>query len=283
MTLMKMKKNRPILIVGKPGTGKTTKALELLDNPIVQYANEYTIIDNYSISKDRGILIEEVNYKPNTDLIINSLREYSGQVVLTSLNQKDVPKTIKNFCKLKRAGTKKWSQEKIKEAAPNSFDAKEFELTIFELLKDYLRNPNRDEVVLKMKLNKPSDFQMLSWLSANISPNKIAYVDSQVKRRWSQDYFYELLGYSHDGGGYAGMEIPKKRTRNNMSSVCWRLGLKNNEAYLVKQLLQDEEFASYAKKRLNNSECRLLQLGEKTRRKKSDPITPDAKLTRWFI
>ena len=277
-----MKKNRSIIIVGKAGTGKTTKALELLDNPIVQYANEYNLVDNYSIPQDKGILIEEVNYKPNTDLILNTLREYSGQVVLTSMNQKDVPKTIINFCKLRRAGTKKWSQEKIKEIAPNAYDAKEFELDIFSLLRDYLKNPNRDEVVLKMKLNKPSDFQMLSWLSANINPHKIAYVDSQVKRRWSQDYFYELLGYAHDGSGYTGMEIPKRRPKSKMSNVCWRLGLKNHEAYLVKQLLQDEAFALYSKKKLNNSECRLLHLGEKSRRKKSDPITPDIKLTRWF-
>ena len=95
---MSTKKNRPIFIVGKAGTGKTTMALELLDNPIVQYANEYNLVDNYSIPQDKGILIEEANYKPNTDLILNTLRQYSGQVVLTSMNQKDVPKTIMNFC-----------------------------------------------------------------------------------------------------------------------------------------------------------------------------------------
>lgn len=280
--IMSTKKNRPIIIVGKAGTGKTTMALELLDNPIVQYANEYNLVDNYSIPQDKGILIEEANYKPNTDLILNTLRQYSGQVVLTSMNQKDVPKTIMNFCKLKRAGTKKWSQEKIKEIAPNAYDAKEFELDIFSMLRDYLKNPNRDEVALKLKFNKPSDFQILSWLSANISPNKISYVDSQVKRRWSQDYFYELLAYSHDGSGYVGMEIPKRKARSKMSDVCWRLGLKKHDEYLIEQLLQDKKFASYAKKKLNNSECRLLRLGEKSRRKKSDPITPDIKLTRWF-
>jgi hypothetical protein len=277
-----MKKSRPIIIVGKPGTGKTTKALELLETPIIQYANEYDLVDNYSLSKDKGILIEEVHYKANVDLILNSLREYSGQIILTSLNQKDIPKSIKNFCKIQRAGTKNWSQEKIKAVAPNSYDAKEFTLTIFELLKDYLKNSNRDEVILKLKINRPSDFQMLSWLSDNISPNKIAYVDSQVKRKWSQDYFYELLGYSHDASSYVGMNIPKKRARSNLASICWRLKLKKSDEHVIKQLLQDKDFAEYAKTRLNNAECRLLHLGEKTRRKKSDPITPDIKLTRWF-
>jgi len=39
------------------------------------------------------------------------------------------------------------------------------------------------------------------------------------------------------------------------------------------QLLQDDEFKEHAKKKLNNSECRLLGIGEKRRRKKTDPIT----------
>ena len=98
--IMDMKKNKPIIIIGKSGTGKTTKALEILDSPMFYYASEYDIVDNYSIPKDKGILIEEVNYKPKTDLILNTLREYSGQVVLTSMNQKDVPTRIYNMCKL---------------------------------------------------------------------------------------------------------------------------------------------------------------------------------------
>ena len=77
---------RPILIVGKPGTGKTEKALGLLsDNPIVQFANEYDIEDNYSLPRSRGILIEEVHYKANLGLIVQTLLEYRGQIVLTSL------------------------------------------------------------------------------------------------------------------------------------------------------------------------------------------------------
>ena len=53
---------RPILIVGKPRTGKTTKALEILSDPIIEYANEFDIENNFSIPLDRGILIEEVDY-----------------------------------------------------------------------------------------------------------------------------------------------------------------------------------------------------------------------------
>ena len=78
--LLNNKKLRPILKVGKPGTGKTEKALGLLsNNPIVQYANEYDIEDNFSLPRSRGLLIEEVHYKANLDLIVQTLLEYRGQ------------------------------------------------------------------------------------------------------------------------------------------------------------------------------------------------------------
>ena len=63
-------KNRAIIIVGKEGTDKITKAKEYTsDNPIIVYANEYDIEDNLSIPADVGIIIRECNYKPNIDLI----------------------------------------------------------------------------------------------------------------------------------------------------------------------------------------------------------------------
>jgi hypothetical protein len=41
---------------------------------------------------------------------------------------------------------------------------------------------------------------------------------------------------------------------------------------LLKQLCKDEIVVSQFKKKLNNGECRLLGLGEKRKRKKTDPI-----------
>ena len=72
---------RPLIVVGKPGTGKTTKALNLLPpNPIIKYADEYDIDDNFSIPIESGILIEEVHYKPKVDLIVKTLLEYKGKI-----------------------------------------------------------------------------------------------------------------------------------------------------------------------------------------------------------
>ena len=95
MTLMKMNKDRTILIVGRDRQEKMDKAMSFVsDNPLICYANEYDITDNFSIPPERGIIIEEVDYKPNSDLIKKTINEYYGQVVLLSSNQKDVPKPI---------------------------------------------------------------------------------------------------------------------------------------------------------------------------------------------
>ena len=100
-----MNTTQPILVIGKPGTGKTKKACDILPaNPIHRYADEYDIEDNFSIPLDRGILIEEVDYKPRVSLICNTLLQYRGTVVLTSMNKKDVPKKILDMCKVRIAG-----------------------------------------------------------------------------------------------------------------------------------------------------------------------------------
>ena len=164
-----MKIKRPTLIVGKPGTGKTYQAKEILgDNPIVKYANEYDIEDPQSMPIDRGILIEEVHYKPSIKLIVETLLTYKGKVVLTSLNQKDVPKRLFNMCKLKRAGTLNKEQTVIKQLAPSADEPCDYVASVFDITREWLSNPIREDVITMMKINKPYDEYMLCIISDNI-------------------------------------------------------------------------------------------------------------------
>ena len=260
---------RPIIIVGKPGTGKTTKALEILgDNPIVQYADEYDIEDNFSIPLDKGILIEEAGIKPNVDAIVRTLLQYRGQVVLTSYNQKDVPKKIYNLCKLKRAGTTNYLNYTVNECMQGSVPPEDYDINIFSLIHDFFKNSNRDDVLIKLKMNKPYDEQFLSWLVLNMHPSKVAYLDAKVKRRWSQDYFHELIAYAHNGRTNKKVVIPSRRTYSKIPTICRKVGLKSHEAYLLTQLLEDADFTQFVKSRVNNVERRTLQLGDVTRQKK---------------
>ena len=265
-----MTKERPIIIVGKEGTEKKKQALAMFDDPIVKYANEYDVVDNYSIPVDRGIIILEANFKPNTDLIVDTILKYRGKIVLTSANQKDVPKKIFSLCKLKRAGKSKL-QEQLKLIAPNSDVPEDYFKNVFEITHDFLKNQDREDVALKLKLNKPPDVQILSWLVANIHPNKLAYIDAKVKRRWSQDYFYELLAYSHNGKLARSAIIPSKRAYDKDAQICRKIGLKSHEKYVLEQLKQDPEFVKYMKGKLNNVQKRRAKIPDKVSKiKKKD-------------
>lgn len=270
MGLTTMNKNRPILITGKNGTGKTTKALGLLDDPIILYGDSVFLNDLHSLPVTKGILIEDIHYKPDKDGILFILRHYQGKIVLTSINEKSVPNEIKSMCQIKRAGSKKHLRESIEKLAPRSEEPFSYEMDTYSLTMQFLKEADRDLMADLLKFNKPSDTQILSWLVENLHPNRLIFVDGVVKRRWSQDYFYEMLAYSHTGNFFGRLSMPKRGTYSKIPALARRLGLK--EERLLKQLLKDEDFKQFAKTKLNNSECRMLNLGEKKRRKKTEPV-----------
>ena len=280
MGLKDINKDRTIVITGKHGSGKSTMAKEMFEDAIIYYANDMEIHDVFSLPKERGIIIEDIHYKPKTDEILNVLRNYSGTVVMTSLNQKDVPSSIKNMVKFKRAGKTEYLRDEIKELAPRGEEPFSNERDMFSLIMEYLKNSDRDLVVDLLKFNKPADTQIMTWLIENIHPNKILFVDGVVKRRWSQRYFYEMLGYSYNGKNYSRPSFPKRGSYSKIPYLCRRLKVRDER--LLRQLLKDEEFANWARTKLNNSECRLLGLGEKKRKKRKPKIKMN-KLSDYYV
>jgi hypothetical protein len=275
-----MNKQRPILLTGKVGTGKSQKAKTFVNDPVIFYANSIDY-DIGAIPIDKGIIIEDVHYKPEKDAILTILRNYRGQVVLTSVNEKSVPKDIKTMCQIKRAGSKNHLRDSIESIAPRSEEPFSYERDTYALIMDFLKTKDRDLVCELMLFNKPSDTQVLTWLSENMHPNRLVFIDGVVRRRWSQRYFYEMLSYAHVGNMIGRIQMPRRGTYSKVPSLSRRLGVRNPK--LLNQLFQDEDFKTWAKTKLNNAECRLLKLGEKKRRRKTDPIKVQQKSLEEFI
>lgn len=255
---------QPQLIVGKSMTGKTTRAIkELGGNPIKIYANNVPN-DMHSFPKENGVLIEDVHYKADIDSILELLRVYKGEIILTSLNEKDVPYKIKTKCKLRR---QKGSigRDKIMNIAPNSEEPDDKDKDMYSMMRQYVNNKDRDYVAEMFKYNKPSVSQLMIWLGENVHPNKIAFIDGHVKWRWPSNYIYELVAYGHKGKGYS-VNAPKRGKYTEVDKICRKLGLKNNERYLLKDLLKDESVREFAKTKLSHQQWRLLGYGEKKNR-----------------
>ena len=258
------KKEQPIIVVGKPSTGKTTIALSLLDEPLIFFANEF----EEGVPKDIQLLIEDVHHKANTKEIVNHLRKTKAKVVLTSVDKKSIPAAIKKLCKIKLAGSKVHSP--FADIAPRSVPALNPKVEIFDMLKIYLRNRDRDEVARILKSNRPPDVFLMNALSDHVHFNRLLFVDAKVKRRWRQPYFYEMLAYAFSGGHAGRFSMPKFAQDKERRRILRRLGFKINEWGLLMDIVNgSEKFRYYTQKRLNNQEYRLLGIGEKpiTRKK----------------
>lgn len=259
-----------ILLVGGNGSGKTTTAIELMNGRPYKiiYANELDNFDIYSYPKEYGLIVEEVGFKPNTKKIVNIINVKRKYLVLTSLNEKDVSKSIVNKCKRKMLGKKDFRQENMV-YSPNKNVVKSKDMGIFDLTLEWLKNKNRDEVCQLLKHNKPADIQILSWVEPNINTETISFVDS-IKRKWNKEYFYEMLAYSYGGTHRGKLKFNKRRTYSPVPKICRKLNLKHNEAYLVKSLLEDNEYKQYVINKLDKDECKIL--GLKKPRKKRETI-----------
>ena len=260
--------NRATLIVGGYGSGKTTMAKEMFgDRPYQIYsANNVEIEDVFSYPKEHGILIEDVHYKPDKDKITELLHFRGKYLVLTSLNEKDVPKSILNRCTKKRMGRLDNRQKEIKQNAPNSYDPTTLDRSVFDLMIEFLKNPDRREVIKLMKYNQPPDIQILSWLQPNVNVNHLVFADS-IKRRWSKDYFYEILSLSGKGQHRGKPQFATRRSYSPVPKICSKLGLKTKDSYLVKTLLQNEEYKTWATKKLDSDECKILNIKKERKRK----------------
>jgi hypothetical protein len=276
---MKGKTKKFNLYVGGNGSGKTTRAKQQLGcRPYVIYqANNIQLDDVYSYPKNHGILIEDVHYKPDKDKILQILYVLE-HVALTSLNEKDVPKAIMNLCVRKRMGQTDNRQLKIKAIAPNAESIKKYEATIYDINISYLKNKDRKEVLDIIKYNKPSDMQLISWIQPNIDVRNIAFADN-IMRRWSADYFYEILTYSWSGYHGGRVNFPKRNSYSPVPKICSKLGLKTKEAYLVKTYLKNPAYKEWAIKKLDRDECKILGL---TKPRKQSIRVVNTKLGDWL-
>jgi len=276
---MKTKAKKFNLYVGGHGSGKTKKAkLELGSRPYtIMQACDITIDDIYSYPKHHGVLIEDVHYKPEKDKILQILYVLP-YVALTSLNERDVPKAIMNLCTRKRMGRIDNRQIDIKKLAPNCEDIKNLDRTIYDLNVEYLKNKDRREVLDLIKHNKPADLQLISWIQPNIDCRNIAFADN-IMRRWSIDYFYEILTYSWSGYHGGRIEFPKRYSYSPVPKICNKLGLKTKDAYLVKTFLKNDKYKEWAISKLDKDECKILGLQKP--RKKSIRVV-NTKLGDWI-
>ena len=106
-------------------------------------------------------------------------------------------------------------------------------------------------------------------------------LDHSLDEYRHSNYFYELLAYAFEGNMAGRIQFPKRNAYSKVPYICRKLGVRDER--VLKQLLKDEDFKKWATKKLNNSECRIIGIGEKRRRKKTDPVVYDVGSLEQFM
>jgi len=72
------------------------------------------------------------------------------------------------------------------------------EMNLHKMVKCYLRSEDRIYVANVFKYNKPNDFTLLKLIYDANPTAKILFIANNIFRKYSQDYFYELLAFSYE-------------------------------------------------------------------------------------
>jgi hypothetical protein len=272
---MKMKK-RPKIFIGKWGTGKTTKTtIEIAGRDYVSYyASDIKIDDPYSIQDNLMVVIEEVNIKPQKEIIMDLI--HAGvDLVLTSHNKKDVPKEIINACEVKMCGSKNHYQNLYLLTCKNMEKYVSFNDSIWNIMSVYVKSKNRNKFYKDLVKLSPPPMQLISWAIATFPENPRLQVVSSMMNRLSKDYFYAIFAYSWDGG-YRKIIPPHRKANNPYPAIAVKLGFKADETYILKRLIKEQAYAEFVSKKLTEAECRLI--GVKKKKRSTPKIRPRKKL-----
>ena len=152
------------------------------------------------------------------------------------------------------------------------------EKNIFEMINIYLKSKDRDAVAEMLKFNKPFDEQILAWVMSSLNTEKIAWIDAKVKRKWSSDYFFELLDYAHNGMPIS-FSPPRRRAYDKRPSICKKIGMRPDEYEMLNLLKQDPDFEHYMYTKLSSVE--RVKLGVKKGKAKK-PTIANSRLEDYF-
>jgi|TARA_R100000482_G_scaffold119836_1_gene64647 hypothetical protein len=254
---------KPKIFIGKAGTGKTFNARAEAGGPYVEfYADNIYIDDVYSFPKDTAIIIEDVHHKADKDKILDLIYA-KRKVILTSKNKKDVPKSIMSVCQVKLCGKRNYHQMMMNGLSPNRDTIITMEDNIWSMANAYIRMKDRREYLRGLEILTPPPMQLLSWVAKNHQSERLTFVASTM-HRWPKEYFYALLAFSFDGG-YKTIQPPSRKTNNPFPAICAKLGLRTDDAYLVKMLVKNEGYAKWAATKLEESECKKLGIKKEKR------------------
>jgi hypothetical protein len=212
----------------------------------------------------RAIIIDDLHLMQRPSRLTKSLKRPSIQIVLTCLKAKDLPKTLVACCEQLKLPKNNYRREHIESTSPGcDVWFPEDEGGIFNIVKEYLSNRDRQVVATLLVNEALPDTQLLHWLIPNVNPLSITEPDFILKRKAPPHYFYEVLAFSHPGGVRKYPRYPKRKPAienvlPKKHKAYGKLGIRPNEVRFLEQMMKEPAFVANIRKDLSLSDCQDL-------------------------
>jgi len=179
-----------VIISGAVGSGKTTKALELVDDYIIydEHTSYGDLLTNKTIIVDDADLLKK-------DVLKKIIKTVKGNLILTVTDLNALDKgTKENFKKINTGKIDK-RKEEIRKKYPHSSQSGNYNNNIFKVLENIYNNSDRNFVNEMLNDIKPNIYSLMIFMLENGNLDLLQYIDREQLFKSKLQFLYSTLAY----------------------------------------------------------------------------------------
>lgn len=179
-----------VIIHGAIGSGKTDRALELVDDYI--FYNES--IGTGDLRTKKTLIVDNAD-RLKKDVLKKIIKFTKGNLILTITDLNAIDKSIKSNAKKISTGKIDKRKDKIIKQYPNSAPSCVYDPNIFKVLEAIYSNPDRAFVNQMLNDIKPNVYGLMLWLYENGDLELLQYIDKEQLFKMKPKFLYSTLAY----------------------------------------------------------------------------------------
>ena len=226
-----------IIIHGGVGSGKTSKALEILPDDYILYNDSVSPGD---LQINRTIFVDDAD-KLKSDELKKIIKYTKGDLVLTCTDLGKIDKGTKDKAKKINLGNIDKRNKLIREKYPHSSLTGNYDGNIFKVLEHIYSNPDRKYVNEMLNNLKPNVYSLMIWMLENGNLDLLQYIDKEQLFKSKPQFLYSTIAYGIEPKPRR-IQWPKKLPSEKVDEELKKhFGLRSSDVRILKNILKVEK------------------------------------------